>query len=201
TAVGQCRGADPDAHGPPRGRRPGGRPRSRCRRLSGEAVRQCRAHGTSPSAPASRQPLGFEERAPLRRPQARSGGAPGVAGRPAADAHQDRVRPARTVDVERRHRALARDAVRTDLGLRLRNVLTLARRLHRLPALQARSQWRTSTRTDRPRRRLRGPPAVSLRWRIALILAVVALIVGAFAAIASYVTTESQLQSTIDETL
>jgi two-component system sensor histidine kinase MprB len=42
---------------------------------------------------------------------------------------------------------------------------------------------------------------VTLRWRIALILAVVALGVGAFAAIASYVRTESQLKSSIDDTL
>jgi len=42
---------------------------------------------------------------------------------------------------------------------------------------------------------------VTLRWRIALILAVVALVVGAFAAIASYVRTESQLRSSIDDTL
>jgi len=42
---------------------------------------------------------------------------------------------------------------------------------------------------------------VTLRWRIALILAAVALAVGAFAAIASYLRTESQLRSGIDDTL
>jgi two-component system sensor histidine kinase MprB len=42
---------------------------------------------------------------------------------------------------------------------------------------------------------------VTLRWRIALILAALALAVGAFAAIASYVRTESQLRSSIDDTL
>jgi two-component system sensor histidine kinase MprB len=42
---------------------------------------------------------------------------------------------------------------------------------------------------------------VTLRWRIALILAAVALGVGAFAAIASYLGTASQLRSGIDETL
>jgi two-component system sensor histidine kinase MprB len=42
---------------------------------------------------------------------------------------------------------------------------------------------------------------VTLRWRIALILAGVALAVGAFAAGASYLRTESQLRSGIDDTL
>jgi two-component system sensor histidine kinase MprB len=42
---------------------------------------------------------------------------------------------------------------------------------------------------------------VTLRWRIALILAVVALAVGAFAAVASYVSTQSELRSAIDQTL
>ncbi|MBV9953173.1 MAG: HAMP domain-containing protein, partial [Acidimicrobiia bacterium] len=42
---------------------------------------------------------------------------------------------------------------------------------------------------------------MTLRWRIALILAAVALLVGAFAALASYLTTASQLQGTIDDTL
>ena len=42
---------------------------------------------------------------------------------------------------------------------------------------------------------------MTLRWRIALILAAVALAVGAFAAIAAYVRTESQLTSSIDDTL
>ena len=58
--------------------------------------------------------------------------------------------------------------------------LALARRLHRLPARQARSGRRAAPRPDRPRRRVRGPRAVTLRWRIALILAAVALGVGAF---------------------
>jgi two-component system sensor histidine kinase MprB len=42
---------------------------------------------------------------------------------------------------------------------------------------------------------------VTLRWRITLILAVVAFSVAAFAAIASYLSTDSQLRSGIDETL
>jgi len=42
---------------------------------------------------------------------------------------------------------------------------------------------------------------VTLRWRIALMLAAVALAVGAFAAIAAYVRTDSQLESSIDATL
>jgi two-component system sensor histidine kinase MprB len=42
---------------------------------------------------------------------------------------------------------------------------------------------------------------VTLRWRLTLILAAVALGVAAFAAIASYLSTESQLRSGIDETL
>jgi len=42
---------------------------------------------------------------------------------------------------------------------------------------------------------------VTLRWRIALILAAVAFAVGAFAATASYLRTESQLRSGINETL
>jgi hypothetical protein len=42
---------------------------------------------------------------------------------------------------------------------------------------------------------------MTLRWRIAFILAVVGLGVGAFAAVASYVSTASQLETTIDDTL
>ena len=42
---------------------------------------------------------------------------------------------------------------------------------------------------------------MTLRWRITLILALVALAVAAFAALASYLSTESQLRSGIDETL
>jgi len=42
---------------------------------------------------------------------------------------------------------------------------------------------------------------VTLRWRIASILAVVALSVGAFATVASYLSTASQLRSGIDDTL
>ena len=42
---------------------------------------------------------------------------------------------------------------------------------------------------------------MTLRWRIALILALVALGVGVFAATASYVSTASQLRSSIDDTL
>ena len=42
---------------------------------------------------------------------------------------------------------------------------------------------------------------MTLRWRIALILALVAFGVGAFAAVAAYVSTASQLRSGIDDTL
>ena len=42
---------------------------------------------------------------------------------------------------------------------------------------------------------------MTLRWRLALILAAVALAVGAFAATAAYVTTAGQLRSGIDDTL
>jgi two-component system sensor histidine kinase MprB len=42
---------------------------------------------------------------------------------------------------------------------------------------------------------------MTLRWRIALMLATVALVVGAFAALASYFTTSSELRGGIDDTL
>jgi hypothetical protein len=42
---------------------------------------------------------------------------------------------------------------------------------------------------------------MTLRWRIALILAAVAMSVGAFAGIVSYVSTVSQLRTGIDDTL
>src|SRR5205085_12239047 len=48
---------------------------------------------------------------------------------------------------------------------------------------------------------VRGQGGMSLRWRIASILALVALGVGAFAAGASYLTTASELRAGIDDTL
>ena len=42
---------------------------------------------------------------------------------------------------------------------------------------------------------------MTLRWRIALLLGLVAFGVGAFAAVASYLTTASQLRTEIDNSL
>ena len=63
---------------------------------------------------------------------------------------------------------VARHDLRPHLGLRLRDRLPLARRLHRLPAPQDRGRGRAAPRAHRARRRVRRARAMSLRWRIAL---------------------------------
>src|SRR4051812_35506906 len=124
-----------------------------------------------------------------------------MAGRAAARSDEDRGRPARDFGLERGRGALPRDAVRADLGVRLRDVLPFARCLHRLPAGEAGGGRRPPHRPDRTGRGVRGQGGMSLRWRIASILALVALGVGAFAAVASYLTTASELRAGIDDTL
>ena len=79
---------------------------------------------------------------------------------------------------------VARHDLRAHLGLRLRDELALARRLRRLPPPQDRSRRRAAPHPHRARRRLRAADAMSLRWRIAVGLAVIAALVGAFAGVA-----------------
>src|SRR5699024_2353510 len=113
----------------------------------------------------------------------------------------DGVRSARAAVVERRCGPVARDHLRTHLGLRLRDILTFAGCLRRLPASETRGRGLTARPANRPRRRLRCTGPMTLRWRIALMLAGVALLVGLFVAITAYLTTASELRSGIDDTL
>ena len=89
-------------------------------------------------------------------------GAPsGVAGRSRARAHQDRVRPARAPPLQRRHRAHARTDLRAHLGLRLRDVVEVARRVHQLPATQDRGSGRVPPHPHGAGSRVHGPTVVS----------------------------------------
>ena len=88
---------------------------------------------------------------------ARPARAAGVARRPRARAHQDRVRPARAAPLQRRHRAHARADLRAHLGLRLRDVVEVARRVHQLPAPQDRRGGRVAPHPHGAGSRVHGP--------------------------------------------
>ena len=114
------------------------------------------------ASPATTRCSGSATSCSTRRPHA-------LARRPRARAHQDRVRPARAAHAERRHRPRARHDLRAHLGLRLRDELTLARRLRRLPAAQDRGRRRAAPGPHGARRRLRArgrrEPALAHRAR------------------------------------
>ena len=142
---------DPHAHRPDRDHRPGRRPRRRRRRLPRQALRPRRAArpAAGPAAPRRlRRPDGCRRRRRARGsadlrvdPAARRVWRGRRRDRPV----QDRVRPARAAGAQRRHRARPQHDLRPDLGLRLRARLEEPRRLHQLPAPQARA--RTASRS------------------------------------------------------
>ncbi len=70
-----------------------------------------------------------------------------------------------------------------------------------LPPHQDRSRRRAAPAAHGARRRVRAPRAMSLRWRIAVGLAVIAGIVCALAATGAYLSTKQQLQNSVDESL
>ena len=63
------------------------------------------------------------------------------------------------------------------------------------------AEGEAAARAHRARRRLPDPKAMSLRWRIAAALGVVAALVCAFGAIAAYVSTSQRLEDSVDESL
>ena len=89
-----------------------------------------------------------------RRPLTRSAAARSLARRARARADEDRVRPPRAPPREREHRRDPRHDLRADLGLRVRDVVEVARRVHRLPPPQDRSRRRAAAHPHRPGRRL-----------------------------------------------
>ena len=123
-------------------------------------------------------------------------------GEPPDGAHQDRVRPAGAAHAQRRP------------GPRRATRSTTASGATTSRPAPARSTSTSATSVARPRTaasRASSTPcgasatccrtAVSLRWRIALGLALVAALVGAFAGVGAYVTTVRQLSSAVDESL
>src|SRR5213078_1793890 len=100
--------------------------------------------------------------------------------------------------------------LRAHLGLRLRDRVTLARRVHRLPPPQDRGRGGAPPRPHRARRRVRRAPvhigwggagSMSLKWRIALGMAAIAALVSIVGATAAYLNTQDRLRSSLDESL
>ena len=146
----------PRAHRPGHGGRPGGRARRRCRRLPGQAVRPRRAASSHPGSVA--QVVGLDHRRLQgRRPRGERCHPRGHQGRRACDTHQDRVRPARPADGERRASPQPGGDLRAHLGLRLRDQLELARRLRGISAPQDRAGGKPSTHPHGARCRIRHP--------------------------------------------
>src|SRR5206468_12871608 len=91
--------------------------------------------------------------------------------------------------------------LRARLGLRLRALVELARRLHRVPEAQDRGGGPTAPRADGARRRVRAARAVSFRARLTLVAAVAVAVVVVVLAPATYLVVRSQLYRQIDRTL
>ena len=144
---------DDRAHRPRRGRREGGRPRGRGRRLRYEAVPLRGAARAGARAPAHGRDAGGDH-ARGRRGHARPAHAQGGGGRP--DGHPDRARvhDARDAHAPSRPGPQPRAASLARLGLRLRPGLERRRRVRRLPPAQGRGSG------DRDRARNGLPAAV-----------------------------------------
>ena len=197
---------DPDAHRAPRGVRPRRRARRGRRRLPREAVRARRAARPSPRAPAARQ-RDRRRRDPARRhAHARSAAAPGVAQRRGAEPHQDRVRPARAADVQRGHRRVR--ARRSTSGS---GASTSRRRRSRSTCTSATCAARPSSTANRgssircaasatprePRERMR----VSLRVRLAAVVAATFAVVVIGCVFAAHVSASHELRAETDRFL
>src|SRR3954469_8065350 len=145
--------AGPDAHRAGRGRRPGGGPRQRGRRLPCQAVRARRAARAAALARAARQP-GAAGRGRGRRPQPRPRPARGARGRRADRPFGEGVLAARDADAPARRGALALRPDRARVGLRLRAAVERGRGLRAAPAREGRPAVRPALDRDRSRRRL-----------------------------------------------
>ena len=153
--------ADPDADRAPRGLRPGRRSRRRRRRLPREAVRARRALRARARAAAAEQR--HRRRTPTRCASATSSLDP---------TRRQAWRGGRELELTKTEFDLlellmfnagivvTRDIdLRAHLGLRLRDVVEVARRVHRVPAAQDRGRRRAAAHPHGPRRRLHGSRA------------------------------------------
>ncbi len=141
--------------------------------------------------------------ASLRRPGPRSQGAPGSPRREANRTDPDGVPAAGTVPEASRPGALTKCHLRECLGVRLRQRVELARRVHRLPATQAGSRLRASAASHRAwcgvraARGLGCPSAAGSRLAAAGAVAVAVLM----ASVAAYLVMRSELRGQVDDSL
>ena len=194
--------ADPHADRTARGVRSGRRARRRRRRLPRQAVRARRAVGAAARAAPPHQRLGRATTSRGRRSRARPARREP---RSAASARSTSRRPSSTcsscswstrASSSRARRSTSASGATT--SRRARSSLDVY--IGYLRA-QDRGGGRAAARAHRARRRLPDPETMSLRWRIAAALGLVAALVCAFGAIAAYVSTSHRLENSVDESL
>src|SRR5213076_882506 len=91
--------------------------------------------------------------------------------------------------------------LRTGLGLRLRALVELARRLHRLPETQDRGGRKAEADPDGSRRRLRAPRTVSFRTRLTLVAAAAVALAVVAASLVVFFVVRNQLRGQVDDAL
>src|SRR5205823_14525641 len=162
-----------------------------------------RARGAA--RPLARAPAADDERrrrgASVRRPGARSLDARGAPQRRVDRADAHRVLAARAVHDESAPGADEVADLRAGLGLRLRALLELARRLHRLPEAQDRGGRTAEADPDGSRRRLRAPRTVSFRTRLTLVAAAAVAFAVVVASLVVFLVVRNQLRGQVDSAL
>src|SRR5918999_2834487 len=198
------RGAGADAHGQGRRRRPRGRAGGGRRRLPAQAVRPTGARGAPARDPPPQHPRrrAGRGRSHLRGPAPRPKGTSRPARRARARADPHGVPAAGDLPRAPRAGARALPDPGARLGLRLRIELELARRLHRLPAPQARGGRGAPADPDRALGRVRPPPRrMTFRRRIALLSGLAVAVTIVLTSLLAYFTIESELRGQVDDSL
>src|SRR5207244_490174 len=139
--------------------------------------------------------------AAVRRSRARSGHPRGQARRRADRADANGVLPARAVHAQPAAGADAIVDLRARLGLRLRPLVELARRLHRVPAAKDGGRRQAARDPDGPRRRLRAARAVSFRARLTLVAAAAVALAVVAASLVVFLVVRNQLRGQVDKSL
>src|SRR5581483_1708926 len=135
------------------------------------------------------------------RPHARSGRVRSLPRRATSEAHQDGVRPARTVPRAPTSGAAAQRHHRPGLGLRRRHGVQLPRGLHRLSAPQDRGGRRAAPHPNGARRGLRAPRGMTFRARLTFAAAAAVAVGILLASAAAFLALRHDLVRSVDETL
>src|SRR5438552_7755507 len=123
------------------------------------------------------------------------------AGGPPHPAHPDRVLAPGALHGQRAQSLAARRDLRSGVGIRLRPVLNITRRVCQVPATQAQAGRRCARDPDRAWRRLCHERAMSFRLRVTLLTATAVAVAAIGAAVAMYFVVQNQLIEQVDGNL